>query len=180
MQEGITIAQWPAPHAGGWFDPEDPDVGTADHGSNFLWDVRIRLQVRVRDGHIAEARCHVEDQDSPGLEKIIAGSIAGHLAGKPVRSAADFSRPSPPTARMSWSREEAVRTGELDARSHPADLMWSARFAEDATRAALADWASKAPGRAALLPAPAPRPLPKARIVTRILRRFPFLRGLGI
>jgi len=179
MQECSDVSGWPKPQSGDWLDPSDPDVGTADHGSNYLWDVRVRLQLRIRDGVIAEARCHVEDQDSDGLEEVIAASIAKHLAGKIPASAADYSRPAPPAPRTSWSREEAVRTGELDCTSHPADLMWSVSFAEDATRAALTDWAAKSPERAALLPAPKPSP-PRPPLMRRLLRRIPFLRGFGI
>ncbi|HTK04987.1 MAG TPA: hypothetical protein VL500_05355 [Candidatus Eisenbacteria bacterium] len=178
MQDRNDMARWPRPQAGDWFDPDDPEVGTADFGSNYLWDVRVRLQVRVRDGAITEARCHVEDQDSMGIEDVIAASIANHLVGKPIMSAADCSRPDPPPLRTNWSREEAVRAGEFDGRSHPGDLMWSVSFAEDATRFALADWASKSPDRPALLPLP--KEAPKTPFVRRVLRRIPFLRGFGI
>ena len=173
------VSRWPLPYAGdGWLDPSDDEVGTADFGSNYLWDVRVRLQVRVVDGVIADARCHVEDQDSEGLEPSIALAIANHLRGRTPRVATDFARAAPPPPRAASSREEAVRTGEFGPTSHPADLMWSTSFAEDAARAALHDWASKAPGRDALLP-----PMPVASqptLVTRILRRIPFLRGLGL
>lgn len=37
------------PHtADDWWPVEHPDVGSADIGSNYLWDVRIRLQIKVR------------------------------------------------------------------------------------------------------------------------------------
>lgn len=179
MQERNDVSGWPKPQAGNWLDPSDPDVGTADYGSNYLWDVRVRLQLLVRDGVIAEARCHFEDWDSKGLEEVIAASIANHLVGKATMIAQDYSRPAPPPLRANWSREEAVRNGEFDGTSHPGDLMWSVSFAEDATRAALADWAAKSPDRAAMLPAP--KPLPQSpSLARRLLRRIPFLRGFGI
>lgn len=162
MNETTRADRWPAPHNGGdWWARSDRDVGTADYGSNYLWDVRVRLQVRIIDGAIADARCHVEDMDSAPIEEVIAQSIANFLRGKTPAAAVDFARTVPPN-RTWWDRIEAVKSGQLDATAHPADLMWSASFAEDAARIALADWATKAPGRTALLPQPPPAP-PRSR-----------------
>lgn len=153
MNETQRADKWPAPANGGdWWSRSDRDVGTADYGSNYLWDVRVRLQVRIVDGVIADARCHVEDLDSEPLESVIAASIANHLREKPVGIADVFTRAEPPPPRTWWDRTEAVKAGQLDATSHPADLMWSVSFAEDATHLALADWATKGPDRTALLP----------------------------
>lgn len=172
MNETTRADRWPAPHNGGdWWSRSDRDVGTADYGSNYLWDVRVRLQVRIIDGVIADARCHVEDEDSAGIEPVIAASIANFLKGKTPMTAIDFSRAAPPPPRTHWSREEEVRNGALDATSHPADLMWSVSFADDAARLALADWAAKEPGRTALLP-PAPPPPPKAPSLWRRFLRW--------
>lgn len=179
MQAPHDVSRWPSAQGGVWLDPADPDVGSADFGSNSLWDVRILLQVRVRDGVIADARCTYEDRDSQGLEEVIAAAIAHHLVGKATNAAHDVSRPKAPPLRAAWSREEAVRTGELGPTSHPADLMWHAGFVSDAVRAALADWASKASGRDGFLPPP-PAPPPRPSLLRRLLRRSAFLRGLGV
>lgn len=178
MNETTRADRWPAPHNGGdWWSRSDRDIGTADYGSNYLWDVRIRLQVRIVDGVITDARCHVEDMDSDPIEDVIAQSIANFLKGKTPTDAIRYSRAAP-TDRTWWDRVEAVKTGQLDATSHPADLMWSVSFAEDATRAALTDWATKAAGRTPLLPLPKkPAQPPPWR---RLLRRIPFLKGLGL
>jgi hypothetical protein len=142
------------PHGGSaWFDPSAPDVGTGDIGSQYLWDVRIRLQLRLADGVIVDARCHTADDDSaygpggsPDLEALISKAIAGHVIGKTPRAALDLSGPPRPA------------DGRLPDPPHPAQVMWHAGFAEDAIRDALADWAAKDPSRASLVPAPPPPP----------------------
>jgi hypothetical protein len=146
---------WPPPHgADDWWGIEDGDIGTADFTSEYLWYVRIRLQVRIADGRIVDARCLVQDADFAERDAEAAEAIVVFLRGRTVAGALTFADP----------------------------IMWSPTMAIEAIAHALHDWAVKG-GSARFDALP---PFPKAcepyepPLARRILRRIPFLRGLGL
>ena len=112
------------PHVGGqWWDPSDPDVGTADAESSDFFGQRQRvlLQLRISDDDRVQARCRVSDA-ATGAEMQFAAELLAHHLNR-------------------WSPDYLWITN--DATGNPTAVV--------AVRGALADWAAKKEGRAARL-----------------------------
>ncbi len=108
-----VLEHFERPRNAGALDPADPDVGTGEVGERAHGDL-IRLQVRVRDGRIAEARfkafgCGVAiAATSLATERLLGLDLAAARALRDVELAAALALP-PVKIHCSVLVEAAIR-----------------------------------------------------------------------
>ncbi len=191
MAQSRRLLDSPPHNADDWWPQDDPAVGTADIGSNYLWDVRVRLQLKIEESWYLACTgcctgCGYPRDPAEGQPCACCGRPIHRIVRHTIVDARchveddDANGPEPDISAAIVAFLKGRETWRaLDLKNNepppdpgvprPMDVMWHVGFAEDAVKEALRDWAEKDPRKRPLPEGAEPDP-PPGRTLGRWLR----------